>query len=128
MNKLVIGGAIILVCLAIGFKVMSSSEYVTQMKHVSEVLENKEYYSQHEVQVYGEIVTGSFERVAPRSYNFRLTDGNATIEVSYVGELPGSFKEDERVVVVGKFQGNVFKAYKLLTKCPSKYESESKVK
>ncbi len=124
MNKLVIGAAIILVCLAIGFKVISSSEYVNQMKYVSEVLANKGYYSQHEVQVYGVIVQGSFKRVAPRSYSFQLTDGNATIKVNYIGELPGSFKENERVVVVGKFNGDVFKAYKLLTKCPSKYEAK----
>ena len=124
MNKLVIGGTIILVCLAIGFKVMSSSEYVSQMKYVSEALAEKEYYSKHEIQVYGEIVQGSFERIAPRSYKFMLTDGNATLEVNYVGELPGSFNENARVVVVGKFQGNIFKAYKLLTKCPSKYEAK----
>lgn len=124
MNKLVIGGTIILVCLAIGFKVMSSSEYVSQMKYVSEALAEKEYYSKHEIQVYGEIIQGSFERIASRSYRFKLTDGNATIEVNYVGELPGSFNENARVVVVGKFQGNIFKAYKLLTKCPSKYEAK----
>ncbi len=63
-----------------------------------------------------------------RTLTFKLTDNIATIDVVYRGDKPNlpDQKEDQnnvQAVVTGKFDdNNVFSAYQMLTKCPSKYE------
>lgn len=51
-----------------------------------------------------------------------------SLRVEFKGALPDTFKDDVEVIVEGSFtpDGNVFKAKTLVTKCPSKYEEESK--
>lgn len=51
-----------------------------------------------------------------------------TLRVEYKGALPDTFKEDVEVIVEGSFtpDGEVFVAKTLVTKCPSKYEEQSK--
>lgn len=51
-----------------------------------------------------------------------------SLRVEFKGALPDTFKEDVEVIVEGSFtpDGNVFKAKTLVTKCPSKYEEQSK--
>ena len=50
------------------------------------------------------------------------------LRVEFKGALPDTFKEDVEVIVEGSFSsdGSVFKAKTLVTKCPSKYEEQSK--
>ncbi len=68
-----------------------------------------------------------------RTLTFKLTDGITTIGVIYTGEkpnLPPTGEDDNNVqaVVTGKFDDNdVFRAYQMLTKCPSKYEGSEKL-
>jgi cytochrome c-type biogenesis protein CcmE len=51
-----------------------------------------------------------------------------SLRVQYKGALPDTFKDDVEVIVEGSFSpdGTVFKAKTLVTKCPSKYEEQSK--
>ncbi|AMK12354.1 MAG: cytochrome c maturation protein CcmE [Pseudodesulfovibrio sp.] len=51
-----------------------------------------------------------------------------TLRVQFKGALPDTFKEDVEVIVEGRFtpDGQVFVAKTLVTKCPSKYEEQSK--
>ena len=63
--------------------------------------------------------------------NFDLIDkleADKTLRVEYKGALPDTFKEDVEVIVEGRFSpdGQVFVAKTLVTKCPSKYEEQSK--
>ncbi|WP_319468235.1 cytochrome c maturation protein CcmE [uncultured Pseudodesulfovibrio sp.] len=55
-------------------------------------------------------------------------DGQKKLRVDFKGALPDTFKEDVEVIVEGSFtpDGEVFKARTLVTKCPSKYEEQSK--
>lgn len=55
-------------------------------------------------------------------------DESKTLTVRYHGTKPDQFDEAYHIVAVGKFakDENVFKADKLLIKCPSKYEQEKK--
>lgn len=63
--------------------------------------------------------------------NFDLIDklepGKA-LRVEFKGALPDTFKDDVEVIVEGSFtpDGNTFIAKTLVTKCPSKYEEQSK--
>ena len=57
--------------------------------------------------------------------SFALIDDHGDrMEVIHHGLPPANMGEATRVVVVGGVQGDKFESKKLLTKCPSKYESE----
>lgn len=62
-----------------------------------------------------------------RTLTFKLTDGKATIDVVYTGDKPNLPPEAVNIqaVVTGQFNSNVFEAFRMLTKCPSKYEAET---
>lgn len=81
-----------------------------------------------------------FGKVSPA--NLSITDGklgadfdlvdkmehDKILRVQFKGALPDTFKEDVEVIVEGRFtpDGQVFVAKTLVTKCPSKYEEQSK--
>ncbi|MCZ7380217.1 MAG: cytochrome c maturation protein CcmE, partial [Candidatus Methanoperedens sp.] len=60
---------------------------------------------------------------------FKMTDGIATLDVVYTGDKPDLPPEatDIQAVVTGQFNNNVFEAFRMLTKCPSKYESNNSI-
>lgn len=55
-------------------------------------------------------------------------DPTKTMRVEYRGALPDTFKKDVEVIVEGGLDpaASVFRARTLVTKCPSKYEEESR--
>lgn len=81
-----------------------------------------------------------FGKVSPRNLvidegklgaSFDLIDkmeSSKSLRVEFKGALPDTFKDDVEVIVEGSFtpDGQVFKARTLVTKCPSKYEEQSK--
>ncbi|MBI9078677.1 MAG: cytochrome c maturation protein CcmE [Pseudodesulfovibrio sp.] len=81
-----------------------------------------------------------FGKVSPRNLeiidgkigaNFDLLDkieSGKSLRVEFKGALPDTFKDDAEVIVEGTFinDGRIFKARTLVTKCPSKYEEQSK--
>ncbi len=117
-------GAGIIVIIIVYVIALSSVDFISPYKYVSEVLENpKEYYSR-EVQIAALIVNNTYSRNNGIS-TFVITDGNETLNVTYEGNLPSAFREDVSIVVIGKLVSeDEFKATKLLAKCPSKYEEK----
>lgn len=75
----------------------------------------------------GKVAAGTIEydQRAPR-LAFSMTDGKQAIAVVYDGLMPDAFAEGREVVVEGTFDHHrkTLHASKLVTKCPSKYESE----
>lgn len=56
---------------------------------------------------------------------FQLQDKEGTkANIVFAGAKPENFDEAESIVVIGQYQENVFRAQRLLLKCPSKYEKE----
>lgn len=55
-------------------------------------------------------------------------EAGKSLRVEFKGALPDTFKEDVEVIVEGGFtsDGKTFVARTLVTKCPSKYEEQSK--
>ncbi|MGL1861759.1 MAG: cytochrome c maturation protein CcmE [Pseudodesulfovibrio sp.] len=55
-------------------------------------------------------------------------EADKSLRVEFKGALPDTFKDDVEVIVEGSFtpDGQLFIAKTLVTKCPSKYEEESK--
>jgi cytochrome c-type biogenesis protein CcmE len=59
------------------------------------------------------------------SFAFVLVDENGKKQkVEYDEPMPQDFTKSEKVVVIGRYQGDVFKASKILLKCPSKYQEQ----
>jgi len=76
------------------------------------------------VQVAGKLVAGSdaFNEGESRLLFTLVDDHGETLRVAYKGLRPGNFKEAIQVVAIGRFQGGLLQAEKLLVKCPSKYQ------
>ncbi|GBE18890.1 cytochrome c-type biogenesis protein CcmE [archaeon BMS3Abin16] len=123
--KLFIGVAVIL--LLLGMSANSIGEFLNPLKFVSEVTAEHETYMNRSVQVVGFIVESSWQQVGSNSYVFKLTDGNATVDVEFTGDVPGTFKPGIGITVIGTLVSpDKVAAYKLLAKCPSKYEQSIK--
>lgn len=57
---------------------------------------------------------------------FMRDDKGIEKQVIYAGSKPQDFEKSEQVVVMGKMEGETFKASSLLLKCPSKYNNDKK--
>jgi cytochrome c-type biogenesis protein CcmE len=105
-----------------------SSDY-----EVSQAIADKANLTDKVIIINGTMVRGTDDWDSfNRTLTFKLTDGIATIDVIFTGEKPNlpPQGEDDNVqaVVTGKFDENdVFRAYQMLTKCPSKYEGAEKL-
>lgn len=59
------------------------------------------------------------------SFSFIMIDENHKEQVVIYNEpMPQDFTRSEKVVVIGGYSGDTFKADKILLKCPSKYQEE----
>jgi cytochrome c-type biogenesis protein CcmE len=62
-------------------------------------------------------------------FSFYLVDNKGEErKVSFSGTKPQDFEKSEQIVVVGKMEGEEFKASSILMKCPSKYNNSSELK
>lgn len=58
-------------------------------------------------------------------FSFYMVDNRGVeIKVIYEGAIPNNFESSVSVVVTGKYKNGNFHASEILTKCPSKYESQ----
>ena len=133
MNKkqrFILGVSVIIVLLAylviIG---VPSSNY-----EVSQAIADKANLTDKVILINGTMVQGTDKWDSfNRTLTFKLTDRITTIDVIFTGDkpnLPPSEDNESNVqaVVTGKFDDNdVFRAYQMLTKCPSKYEGSNKI-
>jgi cytochrome c-type biogenesis protein CcmE len=116
------GGLIYL--LAAGF-----DDTVVYYKTVDELLANPARFETRPVRINGVLVAGSVRaKPGTNEYRFLLTKRNQTLEVSFSGVLPDTMQEGQELVVHGVFNASekIFHASEILTKCPSKYESQAK--
>lgn len=72
-------------------------------------------------QVYGEVVS-DYRINDAGCIEFKMRDASGASEVvRYYGVPPIGLEKGRHVVAVGRFDGEVFIATQLLTKCPSRY-------
>ncbi len=69
----------------------------------------------------GLVEEGSIVRGQGSTVSFRVTDGGATVPVTYAGVLPDLFSENEGMVGTGRFINGVFEASEILAKHDEKY-------
>lgn len=71
-------------------------------------------------------VIGIAEGVDKVSFSFVMLDDNGKEQkVEYNQPIPPDFTRSEKVVVIGSYNGEIFKADKILLKCPSKYQEQN---
>lgn len=86
-----------------------------------------------EIHVVGELtkdasgkVTGIETGADKVSFSFVLVDADGKHQkVDYNQPMPQDFIKSEKVVVIGRYEGDTFKASKILLKCPSKYQEQN---
>ena len=98
------------------------SSFINPYLTVSDVVVNEEYIGK-EIQILDTVANGSVNLREDGSLLFNLTDGQATIAVTYSGIQPQGFKEGQKIIVIGRLTSPYHvNATQLLVKCPSKYE------
>lgn len=71
-------------------------------------------------------VTGITEGMDKVSFSFLMIDENGKEQkVNYNQPMPPDFTRSEKVVVIGSYEGETFRASKILLKCPSKYQEQN---
>lgn len=74
------------------------------------------------IRIGGLVETGSVEKLDGETTRFRVTDGKATLTVTYRGVLPDLFREGQGVVAEGALDGKgTFVAQQVLAKHDEKY-------
>ncbi len=76
-------------------------------------------------------VVGTLNKQKPREYNpqvdanlftfYLIDEQGQERQVVYHAPEPADFERSEKIVIIGKMNGEVFDANKILLKCPSKY-------
>ena len=69
----------------------------------------------------GLVQEGSLRRKSDGEIIFRVTDGGATTEVKFNGVLPDLFAENQGMIAMGSFIGEVFVASEILAKHDETY-------
>ncbi|MBI4209189.1 MAG: cytochrome c maturation protein CcmE [Deltaproteobacteria bacterium] len=96
----------------------------------AELMAQPTHYYDQDLRIGGKVVTGSLVQGDSLRYQFDLVEfqspeNTSTIPVEYQGAVPDAFKEGAHVIVEGTYPSDgIFKASKILTKCPSKYEPD----
>ncbi|MCL1851950.1 MAG: cytochrome c maturation protein CcmE [Peptococcaceae bacterium] len=113
---------LILIIIVAGFVIASGvvlSQNLTPYVSFAEAKEKK-----GSVQVHGALEGDVQTLSGGQGIMFELKDDDGTVaEVVYKGLKPDNMDQSDGVVVIGKFDDDVFQANKILVKCPSKYES-----
>jgi cytochrome c-type biogenesis protein CcmE len=60
------------------------------------------------------------------SFSFIMVDDNGKEQMVFYNQpMPQDFMRSEKVVVIGRYKGDIFYAEKILLKCPSKYQENT---
>ncbi len=123
-NKYVFGGIIIVTFLGI----MGYLFTQTNIKYEEDF--TKIVNSKGTIKATGEWVKEKKYRLnkSENLFSFYMKDFNGTeIKVVYQGTIPNNFESSTSVVVTGKYKNGEFHASDILTKCPSKYETQYEI-
>ncbi|AXI47198.1 cytochrome c maturation protein CcmE [Sulfitobacter sp. SK012] len=77
--------------------------------------------AQETFRIGGLVEEGSLKVVGDAAVTFLVTDGNASVPVTYKGALPDLFKEGEGMIGSGNLIGGTFQATEILAKHDEEY-------
>jgi cytochrome c-type biogenesis protein CcmE len=111
------------------FSLREDTEYY---KHVEEVMASPAQWQGKSLQLHGYVVPGSIYRARNDSleWRFKVESKGSTVNASYHGVVPDTFKDEAEVVLRGKLTDSGFNVVPngVMAKCPSKYEPKNGVK
>lgn len=73
------------------------------------------------IRIGGLVETGSLRQGENDALHFRITDGKASLAVSYRGMTPALFREGQGAIAEGHLQNGMFLAQRILTKHDENY-------
>lgn len=124
---------LLVIAVAIGV-IISTSGDASQYVSFDEAQELAVDSPEEKVHVVGKLKKNNFGEIEGMNYNpgldpnyfeFVILDNkNREERVVYLSPKPQDFEKSEQIVIIGSFKGKVFKADKILMKCPSKYENK----
>jgi cytochrome c-type biogenesis protein CcmE len=122
---------ILVIAAAIGI-IMSTAGDASTYVSFGEAYQMSTAGNKKEIHVVGELkkdASGNVIGIEPGidrvSFSFVMVDDKGKEQkVEYNQPMPQDFTKSEKVVVIGNYQGDTFKASKILLKCPSKYQEE----
>jgi cytochrome c-type biogenesis protein CcmE len=123
-----IGLTIGVLVLAIGGLLYSTLREGTEYyMHVDEVLANPGRWEGKNLQVHGFVVKDSVLRKRDSlEYRFKVQSKGATLDATYTGIVPDTFRDDAEVVLKGRLENGALRVASngVMAKCPSKYEAK----
>lgn len=122
---------ILVIAAAIGILVTTAGDASTY-GNFNEAYQMATAGNKKEIHVVGELKKDSFGKVTgiqsgldKVSFSFLMMDDKGKEQkVEYNQPMPQDFTKSEKVVVIGSYDGETFKASKILLKCPSKYQEQ----
>jgi cytochrome c-type biogenesis protein CcmE len=122
-SKYIFGGVIVTVFLVLMIYLFTQSN-IQYMNDFSEVMGKEKVVK----------ATGSWVKeknyqmdMQNRLFSFYMKDDKGVeMKVVYPGTIPNNFETATSVVVTGQYKDGYFHAKDILTKCPSKYEDQTK--
>lgn len=118
---MLIGAAGLVLCLAAGLVLVAMRDSIVFFYGPAEITE-KALSPGTRMRMGGLVEAGSVERGANQQVAFSVTDGKATLKVSYKGLLPDLFREGQGVVTEGVYEGaGRFRADTVLAKHDETY-------
>ncbi len=123
---------IVIIAVAIGI-IISTAGDASQYVGFEEAMDMSLTGSKKDIHVVGELkkdgqgqVIGIEEGADKVSFTFIMIDAQGKEQqVFYNKPMPADLIRSEKVVVIGSYDGDVFRASNILLKCPSKYEEKN---
>jgi cytochrome c-type biogenesis protein CcmE len=104
----------------------SLAEGTSYYKHVDEVMATPEAWYGKNLKLHGFVAKDSIRRKRESlDYRFTVESKGRTVQATYSGVVPDTFKDDAEVVLTGKLgpQGFEVEPNGVMAKCPSKYDA-----
>ncbi len=117
--RLLAGGAVGMAAAAV-LVAVSFDDTIAFFKSPSELVAEPPSPSQR-LRIGGLVAEGSVIRGEGETVSFDVTDGAATVTVSYTGVLPDLFREGQGIVAEGRLAEGTFRAEEVLAKHDENY-------
>jgi len=119
---------VILLAAFFGLLWTTLSEGTEYYKHVDEVMASPQQWYGKKLQLHGHVVDGSIMRRRDTlDYRFKIENNGYSVDATYTGVVPDTFKDGSEVVVKGRLDATGFAVEPngVMAKCPSKYDAQS---
>ena len=115
-----VGFSVVFLCAAVLLVLRAFSENIVFFYSPGELAHTQDMQGRT-LRVGGLVENGSVTSTPGAPLAFRITDGEAQVQVRYSGVLPALFREGQGVVAEGTWNGEVLEAERILTKHDEKY-------